>query len=105
MASRIGARAKLREYLMAHVGVVLDSDGLRAVAGTSEWARRVRELRDEEGLDIASHNDDSSLRPGQYILRSHKPRPHFARGNSPGDPRHRAGPERLHLSDVWSRSG
>ena len=82
MATRIGARAKLREYLTAHVGVVLDSDRLRAVAGTSEWGRRVRELRDEEGLDIVSHNDDSSLRPGQYILRSLKPRPHFARGIS-----------------------
>ncbi|MBE7520486.1 MAG: HNH endonuclease [Thermoflexaceae bacterium] len=79
MATRTGARAKLRSYLTAHVGEVLDSGTLRQVAGTSEWARRLRELRDEEGLDIASHNDDSSLRPGQYILRSLLQRPHFER--------------------------
>ena len=82
MATRVGARAKLREYLTARVGVVLDSDTLRAVAGTSEWGRRMRELRDEEGMDIATHNDDSSLKPGQYILRTLKPKPHFDRGIS-----------------------
>lgn len=29
---------------------------------------RVRELRDEEGFRIQSHNDRSDLKPGQYIL-------------------------------------
>lgn len=82
MATRVGARAKLRNYLTSHVGQVLDSNTLREVAGTSEWARRLRELRDEEGLDIASHNDDSSLRPGQYILKTLRPRPHFERAIS-----------------------
>ena len=42
----------------------------------------IRELRNEEGYDIITHNDDSSLKPGQYILRSLKPRPAFARGIS-----------------------
>ncbi|MCK6563125.1 MAG: HNH endonuclease [Dehalococcoidia bacterium] len=65
--------------MTGHVGELLDSDTLRQVAGTSEWGRRLRELRDEEGLDIISHNDDSSLKPGQYILRSLTPRPHFGR--------------------------
>ena len=82
MATRISARAKLREYLVSRVGEVLDSDTLRAVAGISEWARRVRELRDQEGWDIATNNDDSSLKPGQYVLRSLKIRPHFDRGIS-----------------------
>lgn len=82
MATRVGARAKLRNYLTSHAGQVLDSNTLREVAGTSEWARRLRELRDEEGLDIASHNDDSSLRPGQYILKTLHPRPHFERAIS-----------------------
>ncbi len=39
----------------------------------------MRELRDEEGMDILSHNDRSDLRPGQYVLRSLTPRPAFAR--------------------------
>lgn len=65
-----GSRDKLRLYLEAHLGEVLNSETLRQVAGTSEWARRVRELRDEHGLDIITHNDRSDLRPGQYMLAS-----------------------------------
>ena len=34
----------------------------------SEWARRLRELRDEEGWPILSHHDRTSLKPGEYIL-------------------------------------
>ncbi len=60
----------------------LDSDTLRTVAGTSEWARRLRELRDEEGMAILSHNDRHGLKPGEYMLESLTPRPAFARGIS-----------------------
>lgn len=77
-----GARRKLRDYFHEHLGEVLSSETLRAVAGTSEWGRRVRELRDEEGLDILTHNDRSELRPGEYLLLSTTPRPAFARGIS-----------------------
>lgn len=77
-----GARDKLREYFLANVGVVLDSDTLRSVAGISEWARRVRELRNEEGYQILTHNDRSDLKPGQYVLENPKPQPAFARGIS-----------------------
>ena len=77
-----GARLKLREYFNDHVGEVLESDELREVAGVSEWARRVRELRDEEGYKILTHNDRSDLKPGQYILEDTIPQPAFARGIS-----------------------
>lgn len=77
-----GAKEKLREYFSDHVGHVLDSEILREVAGTSEWARRVRELRNEEGMNILTHNDRSDLRPGQYILADLKPLPAFERGIS-----------------------
>ncbi len=77
-----GSRAKLREYIIKNVGKVLDSDTLREVAGTSEWARRIRELRNEEGLNIVTHNDRSDLKPGQYILVDLKPLPAFERGIS-----------------------
>lgn len=77
-----GSRAKLREYFISNVGKILDSDTLREVAGTSEWARRVRELRNEEGLNIVTHNDRSDLKPGQYLLISLKPLPAFERGIS-----------------------
>lgn len=64
-SQRGGARGKLRAYFMANIGRVMDSDELRIVAGNqSEWARRVRELRTEEGYLILTHNDRSELKPG-----------------------------------------
>lgn len=78
-----GARAKLRVYFLENLGRVMDSDELRGVAGgISEWARRIRELRDEEGYSIQTHNDRADLKPGQYVLESAKPQPAFARGVS-----------------------
>lgn len=75
-----GARAKLRQHFLANLGRVMDSHELRAVAGEiSEWARRVRELRTEEGYLILTHNDRADLKPGQYLLESAKPQPAFAR--------------------------
>ncbi len=77
--SRRSARDKLREYFLANIGVVLDSDTLRSIAGISEWARRVRELRNEEGYQILTHNDRSDLKPGQYVLENPEPQPAFPR--------------------------
>jgi hypothetical protein len=79
MVKNVGSRAKLRQYFFDNVGKVLSSDKLREIAGTSEWGRRVRELRDEEGLQILTHNDRDYLKPGQYLMETAKPRPAFAR--------------------------
>jgi hypothetical protein len=79
MSRESGARDKLRLYFLSHVGEVLDSDTLREIAGISEWARRVRELRNEEGYQILTNNDRSDLKPGQYLLENTKPQPAFAR--------------------------
>ena len=55
-----GARAKLRAHFLANIGRVMDSNELREVADNqSEWARRVRELRTEQGYQILTHNDRS----------------------------------------------
>jgi hypothetical protein len=78
-----GSRARLRAYFLSHVGRVLNSDELRKASGNaSEWARRVRELRTEEGYQILTHNDRSDLKPGQYLLLEPKPIPAFERGIS-----------------------
>ncbi|MCL1798320.1 MAG: HNH endonuclease [Eggerthellaceae bacterium] len=77
-----GSRDKLRSYFLEHIGETLDSDTLREVAGISEWARRVRELRNEEGYRILTHNDRSELKPGEYVLEEPRPQPAFARGIS-----------------------
>lgn len=72
-----GSKAKLREFFIENVGLILDSDTLRQVASNaSEWARRVRELK-EEGMNIVTHNDRSDLKPGQYILVNLKLAPAF----------------------------
>lgn len=83
MARKKGAKAKLRDHFLANIGKVMNSDELRNVAGNiTEWARRVRELRTEEGYQILTHNDRSDLTPGQYILEEAKPQPAFSRAIS-----------------------
>ena len=42
----------------------------------------MRELRNEEGMNIVTHNDRSELKPGQYLLVDLKPLPAFERGIS-----------------------
>lgn len=75
-----GARSMLRAHFLANLDRVMNSDELREVAGgISEWARRVRELRTEEGYQILTHNDRSHLRPGEYLLEDPKPLPAFSR--------------------------
>jgi hypothetical protein len=78
-----GARAKLRAHFLMNLGRVIDSDELRSVAGNiSEWARRIRELRTEEGYLILTNNDRMDLKPGEYLLETNKPQPAFARAIS-----------------------
>lgn len=78
-----GARAKLRAHFLSNLNRVMHAAELREVAGgISEWARRVRELRTEEGYLILTHNDRSDLKPGQYLLETAKPAPAFERSIS-----------------------
>jgi hypothetical protein len=80
---RTGSKQRILAFLLSNIGRVLSSDEMREASGNvSEWARRLRELRDEEGYDIVSHKDDGALRPGQYMMKSDKRRPVFARGIS-----------------------
>ena len=79
----LGARAKLRAFFLGNVGRVVDSYTLRAAAGDiTEWARRVRELRQLEGMHIETDKDASDLKPGQYRLVSTTPLPLFESGIS-----------------------
>jgi hypothetical protein len=79
-----GAKGKLLAFFKANVGRVVTSKQLRDAAGVevSEWARRVRELRDEEGMQILTHVDREELKPGEYLLETLKLRPAVARGIS-----------------------
>lgn len=79
----MGARDKLREYFLANIGKVITTQKLRKVAGISEYARRIRELRDEEGYQIKSHVDRADLKPGEYILETITREPVISRAISP----------------------
>ncbi len=70
-----GSKEKIRHFFLAHVGQVVTSIQIRDAAGTtvSEWARRVRELREDEGWPILTHHDSADLKPGQYLLKEIPP--------------------------------
>lgn len=61
-----GARGVIRDYLHANVGRWVDGEELAVVSGIQEWARRVRELRVEEGYEIEEQ-------AGRYCLRHSQP--------------------------------
>ncbi len=80
---KLSASRRIRIYLEANLNRVVSSDELREASGNiSEWARRVRELKDEHGLQILTHNDRADLKPGQYILVSLELKPAVVRGIS-----------------------
>lgn len=64
------SKDRIRQFLLSNIGTVVTSLQIKTAIGlnVSEWARRLRELRDEEGWAILSHNDDVKLKPGQYLL-------------------------------------
>jgi len=72
------ARERIRLYLIACEGVVINSDELQVVSGISDYPRRVRELRVEQGYQIASGASPDpeagiDLRPEDYLLVSALP--------------------------------
>jgi hypothetical protein len=67
------AKERIRLYLIQFVGVPLDAIELEVVGSISNYGRRIRELRVQEGYQIISgpkEDQDSgiSLRRNQYVL-------------------------------------
>src|ERR1019366_7489783 len=63
-----GGQARILRYFQLRLGEVVTKDELSGVAGIYEWARRVRELRMDQGWAIHSAVTRGDLRVGQYIL-------------------------------------
>jgi hypothetical protein len=83
MPAKKGSKARILDFLLSNVGTVLETKEIQeASGGVSEWARRLRELRDEQGYQILSHKDRANLKPGQYLLETVKRVPAFKRGIS-----------------------
>jgi hypothetical protein len=72
-----GAKERLLLYMRSRVGEVVDKDELSGVSGIYEWARRLRELRVEEGWPISSSTNRDDLKPGQYLLEAAQLDPHL----------------------------
>lgn len=83
MSRRKGSKQLILDYFLANVGKVVESRDIQAASGgVVEWARRVRELRNEEGYQILSHKDRADLKPNQYLLETAKRLPAFKRNIS-----------------------
>jgi hypothetical protein len=72
--ARKGSKEKIRQFLLANIGRVIESHELQTAAdGAVQYSRRLRELREQEGWPILSHLDCTDLKPGQYLLREKPP--------------------------------
>lgn len=80
---KVGARTKIRAFLEANVGNVVTTDQLSEIGGINDYQRRIRELRNEEGMLIRSHVDLATLKPGEYMLESLDRTPAIERSISP----------------------
>jgi len=83
MARRKGSKQLILDFFLDNLGTILESRDIQAACGGAvEWARRVRELRNEEGYQILSHKDRADLKPNQYLLETAKRIPAFKRNIS-----------------------
>jgi DNA mismatch endonuclease Vsr len=62
-----GAKSRILDYLLERVGEVVQGEELAEVSGIHEWPRRIRELRVQEGYEIAE------VGSGTYRLESAEP--------------------------------
>jgi len=71
---KVGMKEKIIEYFRLNVGKVVTGEEIAYLAnGNSEWARRCRELRTEEGWPIATKSSGRPDLPvGAYILEEDK---------------------------------
>lgn len=58
-AAGAGARALILQHFQQHVGEEIYGEELAAISGIQEWARRIRELRVEDGYDIRQTGQSS----------------------------------------------
>ncbi len=70
------------DFFLSNLGNVVESREIQLASGCAvEWARRVRELRNEEGYQILSHKDRADLKPNQYLLETDKRLPFLQEHN------------------------
>ena len=89
--STLTGKAGIRAFLLARVGEIVTTEDINEASGwQGEYGRRLRELRNDEGWNISSHNDRADLKPGEYILEEVPPDPETYRFEKPISGRLRA---------------
>lgn len=68
MSKQDSAQSKIKAFLEQRIGQIVTSKQISEISGIISHARRVRELRDDFGMQISTHRDRSDLKPGQYCL-------------------------------------
>ena len=68
----MSAKSKIRGLLKQRVGQIITGSEIQDAVGpmVAEWARRLRELRREEGWKISSSDNRADLKPGEFVLES-----------------------------------
>jgi len=83
MVRKPGSKQLILEFFLANLGKVVTNHEIYAASGgATEWARRVRELRSEEGYQILTQKDRACLKPNEYLLETAKRSPAFKRNIS-----------------------
>lgn len=77
-AAKVRSRERIRLYLVEHVEIVIGAIELEVVSGISEYGRRVRELRVQDGYKVLTgHSNDPesgiTLKPSEYLLLDSEP--------------------------------
>ena len=76
MVKRSSIKSRLKAFFIAHQGEVVNARQLQEVAApNTEWARRIRELRGDEGWPIQTQHDAVDLKQGEYRLAGTPPAP------------------------------
>jgi 5-methylcytosine-specific restriction endonuclease McrA len=74
----LSARDEIRKFFERNVGKTVTTEEIAIIARIRDYQRRIRELRNDEGMQILSYRDRTDLKPNEYILVSMERKPRFA---------------------------
>jgi len=74
----MGAKDRIRKFFEDNVGIKVNTEQISQVAKIHDYQRRIRELRNDEGMQILSYRDRMDVKPNEYILVSLERLPRFA---------------------------